>query len=90
VTNVILVDSVVNEGMRIRRAIGHVDSLLLPCGPKPRLFVLTGVMQAKSSSTLPAQFPRIRFLTLRVSENKYSGQGGTDTGNRLFGTIACT
>jgi len=48
--------------------------------------VLTGVMQKKAAEELPAEFPRVRFVTLRVSDNQYVGKGGTDTGNRLFGT----
>jgi hypothetical protein len=27
---------------------------------------------------------RLSIMTLRVSENKYTGKGGTDTGHRLF------
>lgn len=32
------------------------------------------------------QVGRFSLVTLRKSENKYKGKGGTDTGNRLFGT----
>jgi hypothetical protein len=48
--------------------------------------VLSGVMHEGAAAALPGEFPRARFLTLRVSSNQYSGRGGTDTGNRLFGT----
>ena len=52
------------------------------------IFVVTGVMQKEAAERLPKAFPKARFLALRVSENKYTGKGGTDTGNRLFGTMS--
>ena len=89
VEGVILVDSVVNEGRSLRRVIRHLHTLSSSSSSsnQPRLFVLTGVMQKQASLQLPLEFRRIRFLALRVSENKFTGHGGTDTGNRLFGTV---
>lgn len=91
VTDVIIVGSVVNEGNSVRNVIGHVqrliasDSAVLP----PKMYVLTAVMQKEAFVQLPIDYPLIRFIALRVSNNKYKGRGGTDTGNRLFGTF-CT
>ena len=84
VQTIILVDSVINRGESIRRCI-HTLQELRPV--LPRVFVLTGVMQSKASIALPQEFHRVQFLALRVSENQYTGKGGTDTGNRLFGTF---
>lgn len=39
-----------------------------------------------SETTCPLNTRVIKLVTLRVSENKYKGQGGTDTGNRLYNT----
>lgn len=92
-THVIIVDSVVNEGRSIRRVMRHlmITSIIAPSPPRPpHIYVLTGVMQMQASRTLPMEFPRVRILALRLSENKYTGQGGTDTGNRLFGTTTTT
>ncbi|KAL7581094.1 hypothetical protein ACA910_005897 [Epithemia clementina (nom. ined.)] len=86
VSNVIIVDSVINEGNSIRRVLGQLESLVIPPSAKPRYFVLTAVMQACAAAKLSVEFPRVRFFALRLSENKFKGQGGTDTGNRLFGT----
>ena len=87
VADVVIVDSVINEGNSIRRVLGLIETLTLPPSGKNRVYVLTGVIQEKASKTLPNEWPRVRFLALRVSENQFKGQGGTDTGNRLFGTI---
>ena len=54
-----------------------------------RVFVLAGVTQLEASIKLPLEYPRVRFFSLRVSTNKYTGKRGTDTGNRLFGTLSC-
>jgi uracil phosphoribosyltransferase len=83
--NLIIVDSVINRGNSIREVLNQLgaDGTL-----HWNIFVLAGVMQLGAAQTLPKEFPRVRFLTLRVSDNQYSGKGGTDTGNRLFGTLA--
>jgi len=86
VSNVVVVDSVVNEGGTVRKVIGHIRKII-GNGNHPQIYVLTGVMQEIASLRLPKEFPRVRFLALRVSKNKYKGQGSTDTGNRLFGTF---
>jgi len=86
--SVLIVDSVVNSGHSVRRVISELEQRASEQKPPAKLsmFVLTGVMQRESADSLPVEFPRVRFLTLRVSDNKYVGKGGTDTGNRLFGT----
>ncbi|KAJ5114524.1 hypothetical protein NUU61_000283 [Penicillium alfredii] len=33
------------------------------------------------------RYPRLGMVALRVSANKYTGRGTTDTGNRLFNTV---
>lgn len=86
--NIIVVDSVINSGKSIERAIQCIDQLVKSNNPSLNLviFVLAGVIQKEAAERLPPAYPRARFLALRVSENKYVGKGGTDTGNRLFGT----
>ena len=83
--DLIVVDSVINSGKSIRALLTDLQSL--GDDTVRRVFVLTGVMQSAPSSELPVEFPTVRFYTLRVSSNKYIGKGGTDTGNRLFGTM---
>jgi uracil phosphoribosyltransferase len=83
--NLIIVDSVINRGNSIREVLNQLGA---DDAPYWNIFVLAGVMQLGAAQTLPKEFPRVRFLTLRVSDNHYTGKGGTDTGNRLFGTLA--
>jgi uracil phosphoribosyltransferase len=93
VQTIIIVDSVINQGGSVRRCLNTLHEMIhtLAVDPKlarlPQLVVLVNVMQAKASMVLPQEFPRVRFLALRISDNQYTGKGGTDTGNRLFGTI---
>ena len=77
---IIVVDSVINSGRSIR------DILLRLNGVCRRVLVLSGVTQKRASENLPIEFPLVRFYTLRISENSYTGIGPTDTGDRLFGT----
>ena len=86
--NIIIADSVINTGSSIKRVINHINKIASEVSADLQfvLFVLSGVMQQEAAAELPRQFPRVRFITLRVSINKYTGKGGTDTGNRLFGT----
>lgn len=86
VGNVIIVDSVVNEGRSVRKVIKQLQKLAGEMKEKQTIYVLTAVIQEEASLKLPLEFPRVRFLTLRVSKNKYTGIGGTDTGNRLYCT----
>mmetsp|Transcript_8048 Transcript_8048/g.11677 ORF Transcript_8048/g.11677 Transcript_8048/m.11677 type:complete len:287 (-) Transcript_8048:33-893(-) len=86
VNDAIIVDSVVNKGKTVRNIIRLIQSLVPRGEETPRIHVLTAVMQKDASLRLPLEYPLVRFLALRVSDNKYKGRGGTDTGNRLFGT----
>lgn len=85
---IFIVDSVINTGRSIKRTIMYIQKVANEISPnmKLALFVVSGVMQEVAANELPIQFPRVRFVTLRVSSNRYTGKGGTDTGNRLFGT----
>lgn len=77
---IIVVDAVINTGKSIEKAIEHLRK------SKPRkIFVATLIMQ-KDALHLADKYSDIYFYALRVSENKYVGKGGTDTGNRLFNT----
>lgn len=77
---IIIVDAVINTGKSIEKAIEHLRK------SKPRkIFVATLIMQ-KDALHLSEKYSDIYFYALRVSENKYVGKGGTDTGNRLFNT----
>ncbi|KAK2742919.1 hypothetical protein FQN57_005049 [Myotisia sp. PD_48] len=84
---VFLVDSVVNSGKSIAEFVQHIHKL----NPIIRIVVVTGVLQEKSISSrlLTRAFvhhKRFSIVALRISKNKFTGSGGTDTGNRLFGT----
>ena len=85
---IILVDSVINTGMSIQRSIHSIYKAAKKVNSQLELvlYVLSGVMQEEAAKHLPCQFLRVRFLTLRLSKNKYTGKGTSDTGNRLFGT----
>lgn len=87
-TAVILVDSVVNSGKsvlefvrRVRRLNAHV-----------RIVVVAGVVQEEATRLDSragkelAEAEGVSLVALRVSKNKFTGSGGTDTGNRLFNT----
>jgi uracil phosphoribosyltransferase len=91
---VILVDSVVNTG-------GSIVELIKPLRkkyPHVRVIVVAGVVQAKavvlqSEPGADNRFAKIMrddreiyVVGLRKSENKFKGNGVTDTGHRLFNT----
>lgn len=85
--NVISVDSVVNNGTTMKDAIEHVRALR----SKVTILVVACVVQRRSignEGLLRAAATKcgIKLVTLRVSDNQYTGQGTTDTGNRLFNT----
>ena len=67
--------------------VGHVQDL----SPTIRIVVVAGVVQEQAISKGGLVYEHSRhaaldLVALRISENKYSGKGGTDTGNRLFNT----
>ncbi|KAK6955502.1 hypothetical protein Daesc_003142 [Daldinia eschscholtzii] len=87
IRNVILVDSVINSGSTIVEFARHVRALR----PQVRVVVVAGVVQKQSISQGGqvleyAQQLGLELIALRISSNKYTGSGGTDTGNRLFNT----
>ncbi|KFY03040.1 hypothetical protein V490_00334 [Pseudogymnoascus sp. VKM F-3557] len=84
-SNIVLVDSVVNSGKTVVQFVQYIRSL----HPTIRIVVVTGVAQAESISNIERALPRERRLSLialRLSANKFTGKGTTDTGNRLFNT----
>lgn len=88
VRRIYVVDSVINRGDSVRRVLRRLQGAM-PCTGHALgwvVYVLSGVMHEAAAESLPREFPRVRFVTLRVSANQYSGTGGTDTGSRLFGT----
>lgn len=95
---ILLVDSVVNNGDSVVEFVAHIRSM----DSHIRIVVMTGVIQAKSfhvvsdgqGSTkrggkigkLLDEDSHFSVIALRESDNKYTGKGGTDTGHRLFNT----
>jgi len=84
---VVLVDSVVNSGKTVLQFEQHIRKLHATI----RIVVVAGVVQAECVSTGGSlyQFARntaLDVIALRLSENKFTGRGTTDTGNRLFNT----
>lgn len=85
--NLVLVDSVVNSGKTVVQFVQHVRNLHATI----RIVVVAGVAQAHSVSggslaQALACHPKLSFVALRLSDNKFTGRGTTDTGNRLFNT----
>lgn len=84
---VVLVDSVVNSGKTVVQFLQHIRNLHATI----RIVIIAGVVQAQSLSdsllaeTL-ARHGEVSIIALRLSENKFTGSGATDTGNRLFNT----
>ena len=53
--------------------------------------MMAGVVQSEAIDKLhklceDLRHTRLSLVALRKSDNKYTGQGGTDTGHRLFNT----
>ncbi|KAK6512647.1 hypothetical protein TWF481_001528 [Arthrobotrys musiformis] len=85
--SIILVDSVINSGKTIVQFLQHIRKI----NPSVPVVVVAGVVQAGSlaeGSLAELMECRSNFsiVALRISENKYTGRGTTDTGNRLFNT----
>ncbi|KAK0109401.1 hypothetical protein ONS95_002099 [Cadophora gregata] len=86
-STVVLVDSVVNNGTTVVQFEQHVRRL----NPTIRVVIIAGVVQAQSvSEGSPicrlARSQKLDIIALRLSDNKFTGRGTTDTGNRLFNT----
>ncbi|KAI0969474.1 uracil phosphoribosyltransferase-domain-containing protein [Xylaria arbuscula] len=85
--NVILVDSVVNSGATIVQFVQRIR----PLAPNVHIIVIAGVVQSQcvvegTLANMLADDTVLSIIALRLSENKFTGQGTTDTGNRLFNT----
>lgn len=79
----ILVDSVVNTGKTIRPIFAQAKAI----GIK-KVIVMAGVSPVAQGTSIAEDHPDVVFYFARLSHNSYVGKGGTDTGNRLFGTPA--
>ncbi|OHF02739.1 uracil phosphoribosyltransferase [Colletotrichum orchidophilum] len=82
----LLVDSVVNSGKSVKEFVDHIRRL----DSSIRIVVVAGVVQAKAISTVLEPLANqgdLSLVALRLSDNKFTGSGGTDTGNRLFNTV---
>ena len=84
---VLLVDSVVNSGKTVVDFVQHIHSLHTTI----HIVVLASVVQAQSVSKgslaqALACHANFSLITLRLSNNKFTGKGTTDTGSRLFNT----
>ncbi|KAI1736867.1 uracil phosphoribosyltransferase-domain-containing protein [Xylaria scruposa] len=83
---VILVDSVVNSGKSVVQFVQHIRDIC----DRIRIVVIAGVVQAQSVTDgsdfadMLARDDGLHLIALRLSENKFTGRGTTDTGNRLF------
>jgi uracil phosphoribosyltransferase len=83
---VVLVDSVVNSGKTVVQFVQHVRNLHATI----RIVVIAGAAQAQSVSggglQAVARHAKLSLVALRLSDNKFTGRGTTDTDNRLFNT----
>ncbi|KAL4923758.1 uracil phosphoribosyltransferase-domain-containing protein [Aspergillus undulatus] len=87
IVTVILVDDVINSGKSVVEFVRHIQGI----HGTVRIIVVAGVVQDKavkgcSPICALASSIELTVITLRLSGNKYTGKGTTDTGNRLFNT----
>ncbi|KAK6508754.1 hypothetical protein TWF506_010831 [Arthrobotrys conoides] len=87
--SIILVDSVINSGKTVIEFVQHIRRL----HSAVRITVVAGVVQAKaiSEGSLAQELdlnPNLVIVALRLSQNKFTGRGTTDTGNRLFNSTS--
>ena len=87
---IILADWVINTGKGMVKFVKHIRENL---SGQVRIVMVAGVVQEEVVGTDGNEgvFARelagmgdVTLVTLRVSKNKYTGTGGTDTGHRLF------
>jgi hypoxanthine phosphoribosyltransferase len=88
-STIILVDSVINSGKTIVEFLERVRAV----SETVRVVIVAGVVQADVMASETGAMARMLaadenawLVALRVSKNKFTGKGGTDTGNRLFNT----
>ncbi|KAF2818074.1 hypothetical protein CC86DRAFT_435316 [Ophiobolus disseminans] len=84
---VVLVDSVLNSG----KTVVHFVQAIRKLHATIRIVVVAGVVQTEFVSggrleTLGRRYGNVSLVALRLSNNKFTGSGTTDTGNRLFNT----
>ncbi|KAF2010838.1 hypothetical protein BU24DRAFT_444083 [Aaosphaeria arxii CBS 175.79] len=82
---VILVDSVVNSGKTVLQFVQYIRSLHATI----RIVIVAGVVQAQCMSQGLEPLcgdVQLNLVALRLSDNKFTGSGTTDTGNRLYNT----
>lgn len=77
---VVIVDAVVNTGASLEPVLAQLRER------GQGVFVLALVAPVETADRLAQRWPEVEFLFARTSTNQYVGAGGTDTGNRLFGT----
>ncbi|KAL4985539.1 uracil phosphoribosyltransferase-domain-containing protein [Aspergillus falconensis] len=87
IVTVILVDSVINSGRSMAQFVQHIREI----DGAVRIIIVAGVIQdqaVKGCSLIraAARSTELTVVALRLSKNKYTGKGTTDTGNRLFNT----
>ncbi|KAL4812796.1 uracil phosphoribosyltransferase-domain-containing protein [Aspergillus spinulosporus] len=87
IVNVILVDSVINSGESMAQFVQHIQET----DGAVRIIIVAGVIQNQavrgcSRLRIIARSTELTVVALRLSANKYTGRGTTDTGNRLFNT----
>jgi uracil phosphoribosyltransferase/adenylate kinase/phosphoserine phosphatase len=85
---IVLVDSVVNSGKTIVQFVQHIRRFHATV----RIVLVAGVIQAQSVSggsltQALTGYAKLSIVALRLSNNKFTGRGTTDTGNRLFNTV---
>jgi uracil phosphoribosyltransferase/phosphoserine phosphatase len=87
---IILADWVINTGKGMVEFVKHIRENL---GCQARIVMVAGVVQEEvvGKEGMNGVFAKdlagmgdVVLVTLRVSKNKYTGTGGTDTGHRLF------
>ena len=84
---VLVVDSVINSGKTVVSYVKHLRKLQ----PDLSIVVVSGVVQGRfvsggSFDRLVEEQKNLSLVTLRVSDNRFTGRGPSDTGNRLFST----
>ncbi|KAF2767823.1 hypothetical protein EJ03DRAFT_375814 [Teratosphaeria nubilosa] len=86
--SVILVDGVINTGKSLLPFVDRIRSVV----PGTKIVVVAIVMQQEATEEGGAFVEglkggsQVTVVALRLSENRFTGKGGTDTGHRLFNT----
>ncbi|KAI0008584.1 uracil phosphoribosyltransferase-domain-containing protein [Xylariaceae sp. FL0662B] len=84
---VVLADAVINSGKTIRQFVEYIRKLHASIP----IVIVAGVVQANAitggeHSEALMNCANATLVSLRFSDNQFTGRGGTDTGNRLFNT----